>query len=63
MDRSSVIGAALKDAVQFGNDLLKELIDTWKQRQYLGISVGDEAEDWPEYFADNPKWSRYFTQE
>lgn len=49
------------EIAHFGDTLIGELIAAWEKRQALGMSVGAEAQDWPAYFADDPKWSEHFS--
>lgn len=53
--------ASVDEVAAFGDDLMRELIAAWQKRLDLGLSVGDEAKEWPEYFRNDPKWSRYFS--
>lgn len=64
-DRCTAFGfrTTVEEAKHFGNSLMEELIAAWRMRQELGISVDDEAENWPEYFKDDPKWSAYFRED
>ncbi len=57
------IRTTVDNAICFGETLMGQLLVAWRKRGELGLSVDCEEEDWPAYFADDPKWSAYFQGE